>query len=42
LFVHRKQKREDIQQAKIRERMDMYARQDEQRAQRKSLMIKKK
>jgi len=41
LFVHRKQKREDIQQAKIRERMDMYARQDEQRAQRKSLMIKK-
>jgi len=35
--VSRKQKRLDIEQAKIQERMDMYARQDQQRAARKSL-----
>lgn len=32
----RKQKRLDIEQAKIQERMDMYARQDQLRAERKS------
>ncbi len=30
----------DIEQAKIQERMDMYARQDQQRAERKSLLNK--
>jgi hypothetical protein len=34
--IFRKQKRLDIEQAKIQERMDMYAHQDQQRAERKS------
>ncbi len=37
VFVFRKQKRLEIEQAKVQERMDMYARQDQQRAERKSL-----
>jgi hypothetical protein len=35
-FVFRKQKRLEIEQAKVQQRMDMYARQDQQRAERKS------
>jgi hypothetical protein len=36
VFVFRKQKRLEIEQAKVQQRMDMYARQDQQRAERKS------
>lgn len=35
-FLFRKQKRLDIEQAKVQERMEMYAKQDQQRAERKS------
>ena len=38
-MIFRKQKRLDIEQAKVRERMDMYARQDQQRAARQSWFI---
>lgn len=37
----RKQKRLDIEQAKVQERMEMYERQDQQRAERKSSISKR-